>query len=121
MTLQEIVDWYDLNVEDSISIELLEYMLNKGILDKKGDGCYLTQVNSYLLDNRKLTDSKKYRIKENKIAFISKLIDETNKKIAEEQQKETIKNEEVKEQHIIQPFKLKLQKGSNNKMKLVRL
>lgn len=108
MTLQEIVDWYDLNVEDSISIELLEYMLNKGILDNKGDGCYLSQVNNYLLDNGKLTDSKKYHIKENKIAFISKLIDETNKKIEEEQ-------------HIIQPFKLKLQKGSNNKMKLVRL
>lgn len=114
MTLQEIVDWYDLNVEDSISIELLEYMLNKGILDNKGDGCYLSQVNNYLLDNGKLTDSKKYHIKENKIAFISKLIDETNKKIEEEQQ-------EIKEQHIIQPFKLKLQKGSNNKMKLVRL
>lgn len=103
-SINDIVKWYDKNVDYGISDDFLIYIINKGVLKPCEMSLYsLEELNSFLLvknENNYLKDkSDKYILKENR----KHIVDKFPKK------------------EVRKPKKFKIASLDGNKLKLIKL
>lgn len=137
MTIENVVLWYEENVNYKLTVSFLKFMIKIGIINNDID---LDFLNSYLLEKYSddfIIENGKYKIKQNRIPIIFKHKDEA---VEEVSQNEDIKPKENKtskkkkskknggkiilyerEKNKNSSKKFKIENINGNKMKLVKL
>jgi hypothetical protein len=103
-SINEIVKWYNLNVDTQITDDFLIFLITKGIIKPIETSLYsLNEVNNFLLKkyNNDLlkNDNNKFILKENRIQLLNKF----------------------PKKEIKKPKKFKITSLDGNKMKLIKL
>lgn len=122
MSIENIVNWYEKNVNYRLTKAFLNFLIKTGIVKEDID---LEILNLYLLereDDEFVVENNSYKIKKNRIPIISKFKDEAAKvPTSPKQEKKPVvtltRGNKVEKK---QPKKFKLEVVGGNKMKLVK-
>ena len=112
MSIENIILWYEKNVNYKLTKTFLDFLIKIGIVNEDID---LDFLNLYLLERNEkdfVFENGKYKIKKNRIPVISKFKEEPIKKV------------ETKKEIIVKPPVEKLipaEKKSNKKFKIEKL
>ena len=112
MTIDNVVTWYEKNVNYKLTKTFLNFLVKTGIINYDVD---LELLNLFLLDRYEddfVKENNKFKIKKNRIPVISKFKEEPIKKV------------ETKKEIIVKPPVEKLipaEKKSNKKFKIEKL
>ena len=109
LEVDELIDWYMVNVNHNITKEFLNHIIDLGLIRNNGNKYSLDELNSIMLqchnDNYITNNNKEYLIKDNRLPLLKGNI-----------QKSIIENSKPKVNN-----KFIIEKLSNNKLKLKKI
>ena len=124
MSIENIVNWYEKNVNYRLTKAFLNFLIKTGIVKQDVD---FEILNLYLLereDGEFVFENNTFKIKKNRIPVISKFKDEVAKAPAPPKQEKkpvvTFTKGNGKKVEKKQPKKFKIELVGGNKMKLVK-
>lgn len=120
MSIENIVNWYEKNVNYRLTKAFLNFLIKTGIVKQDID---LEILNLYLLereDGEFVFENNTFKIKKNRIPVISKYKDEVAKPQTPTKQEKKPVVTLTKGNEKKQPKKFKIELVGGNKMKLVK-
>lgn len=100
MSVEEVVAWYEKNVNYKLTKAFLNFLVKTGIVKYDVD---LELLNMFLLetfDNDFVKDNNKFKIKKNRIPIIDSFKEE--KKVVKKDEKKIVENKPVKKEKVVE-------------------